>query len=164
MNINSQKVASGSSGPGWKTISGLVILSVLLAACDQQQASSSSGKYSSERARPRIEFAGAVNGGRLFQENCAQCHGAGGEGAPQWQQPGADGRYPAPPLNGSGHAWHHPKKGLVRTIKYGTLSMGGSMPAWHSKLSDKDIDDIIGWFQSHWSDEIYREWQKRDRG
>lgn len=164
MNTNSQNVASGSSGLSWKTISGLVILSLLLAACDQQQASSSADKYSSERVRPKIDFAGAVNGGRLYQENCAQCHGTGAEGAPQWKQPGAEGKYPAPPLNGTGHAWHHPKKGLVRTIKYGTLSMGGSMPAWQSRLSDKEIDDIIDWFQSYWSDEIYREWQKRDRG
>ena len=45
-------------------------------------------------------------GRQLFLKNCTVCHGINGEGAPDWQKRGADGTYPAPPLNGTGHAWH----------------------------------------------------------
>jgi len=109
----------------------------------------------------RGEFAMIVRGGQLFSENCAQCHGDLAQGHPQWQQPDASGKYPAPPLDGSGHAWHHPTTALVRTIKFGTLAIGGGMPAWKDKLSDEDIGAIIQWFQSRWPEEIYQEWQTR---
>jgi hypothetical protein len=55
--------------------------------------------------------------------------------AENWKQPGADGKYPAPPLNGTAHTWHHSAKGLVSTIQNGTISIGGNMPAWKGKLS-----------------------------
>ncbi|MDO8595640.1 MAG: cytochrome c, partial [Sulfuricaulis sp.] len=101
-------------------------------------------------------------GAKLYQENCATCHGAQAEGAPNWQKPGADGKHPAPPLNGSGHAWHHPLAVLKMTIKRGTMPMGGSMPAWGEKISDKDIEAIIVWIQSRWPDELYQSWLAMD--
>lgn len=36
------------------------------------------------------------------------------------------------------------------------------MPPWADKLTDKEIDSILGWIQSRWSDEVYREWQTRN--
>ena len=110
------------------------------------------------------DFATITRGAKLFQENCASCHGDKGQGHPTWQQPGADGKYFAPPLNGTGHAWHHPAAALKQTIKQGTLARGGSMPAWGEKLSDAEIDAIIAWFQSQWPDEIYAAWQRMDSG
>lgn len=107
----------------------------------------------SERAR---------QGATLYAANCAVCHGARAEGASNWQKPGADGKYPAPPLNGTGHAWHHPLAVLKTTIKGGTLRLGGSMPAWGDKLSDEDIEAIIAWFQSHWPAEIHQSWLAMD--
>lgn len=101
-------------------------------------------------------------GRQLFLQNCTVCHGVNAQGAPNWSQPDANGKYPAPPLNGTGHAWHHPKQALISTIKYGTARMGGSMPAWKDKLSDQDINDIIAWFQSQWPDELYAAWQRTD--
>lgn len=100
------------------------------------------------------------HGHQLFLQNCAICHGANAEGAPDWSRPDANGKYPPPPLNGSGHAWHHPQRALVATIKFGTVRIGGSMPAWQGKLSDQDIDDIIVWFQSLWPDELYAAWRR----
>lgn len=148
-------------------LSAVFALAALIAACGKAETGGSANKVgASESASPmpgnRDNFAMIVRGGQLFSENCAQCHGDLAQGHARWQQPDASGKFPAPPLDGSGHAWHHPTKALVRTIKYGTQTMGGSMPAWKDRLSDEDISAIIQWFQSRWPDEIYRNWQARD--
>ena len=101
-------------------------------------------------------------GRQLYLQNCMVCHGFNGEGAPDWSRQDAEGKWPAPPLNGTGHTWHHPKQALVYTIKNGTQRIGGNMPAWQDKLSDQDIVAIIAWFQSQWPDEIYAAWQRMD--
>jgi mono/diheme cytochrome c family protein len=102
-------------------------------------------------------------GHNLYQKHCGACHGSEGQGAPNWQQVGPDGNYPPPPLNGTGHAWHHPRAALVRTIKHGTIAIGGKMPGWDDKLSDEDIASVIAWFQSRWPDELYQAWARMDQ-
>lgn len=109
-----------------------------------------------------VERALVVRGAELYKQHCANCHGARAEGAPNWQRPGPDGKYPAPPLDGSGHAWHHPRTALEQTIRSGTLKLGGSMPAWKDKLTDDDIEAAIAWMQSLWPEEIYRAWLAMD--
>lgn len=99
----------------------------------------------------------------LFQENCAVCHGADAQGAFNWRTPGSDGKYLPPPLNGTGHAWHHPRAALQQTIRNGTIALGGSMPPWRDKLSEQDINDLISWFQSQWSEEVYQAWWEIDQ-
>ena len=99
-------------------------------------------------------------GGKVFQENCAACHGKLGEGAPDWKQVGADGKYPAPPLNGSGHAWHHPLRMLLHVVRNGSPGGEGGMPAWGEKLSEDEMIAAIAWFQSKWSDQIYSTWMQ----
>lgn len=140
-------------------------LTGLLACTDQDKPampkSSSAAEQVSEMRQQNT--AKIQRGHKLFVQNCAVCHGSNGEGAPNWSRPDASGKYPAPPLNGTGHAWHHPQRALVSTIKYGTLRIGGSMPAWQGKLSDQEIDDIIAWFQSQWPDELYAAWQRTDQ-
>lgn len=84
------------------------------------------------------------------------------QGASNWQRPGLDGKYPAPPLNGSGHAWHHPQFALKTTIREGTARLGGNMQAWNDKLSDRDIDAVIAWMQSVWPEEICQAWLAMD--
>lgn len=112
-------------------------------------------------ARER-DFAKVMRGKKLFGQNCASCHGSRAEGAPQWSTPGADGKYPPPPLNGTAHTWHHPTPVLKRTIREGTIAIGGNMPPWRNKLSDEDMEAIIAWFQSLWPDEIYDAWARMD--
>ncbi len=99
-----------------------------------------------------------ARGRQLYRANCARCHGENAQGAFNWRRRGPDGKWPPPPLDGSGHTWHHPLAALRHTIRNGTLTMGGSMPAWKDKLGDEEIDAIIAWFQSLWPDEIYRQW------
>lgn len=97
----------------------------------------------------------------LYQANCAQCHGGFGQGSPDWRKPTDDGRYLPPPLNGTGHAWHHSLDQLRGVIKYGRgPGVPSDMPAWGEKLSDEEINAVMAWFQSRWPDEIYQVWSR----
>ncbi len=111
---------------------------------------------------PRADAAQVQRGAAIYAANCATCHGARAEGAPNWHRLGPDRKFPPPPLDGSAHAWHHPRAQLKQIILDGTESRGGGMPAWRGKLSDADVDAVIAWFQSLWPPEIYRTWRELD--
>jgi len=99
----------------------------------------------------------------LFQENCAECHKPDASGDPNWKQVNAEGKLPPPPLNGTAHAWHHPLPLLRRIVRTGGVPMGGTMPPFKDKLKPDEIDAILAWVQSHWSDEIYATWHQIDQ-
>lgn len=99
----------------------------------------------------------------VYARHCAGCHGAAGEGAPDWQQPALDGLWPAPPLNGTGHAWHHPLRQLYAMIHDGSPPGRGRMPAWGGQLSRAEILAVVARFQSWWPDEIYTAWDRMNR-
>lgn len=99
-----------------------------------------------------------ARGSEIYKTNCAVCHGANAVGAPDWRRKDPDGKLPPPPLDASGHAWHHPGAWLRDRIKQGTVNLGGNMPSWEGKLSDDDIGAVIAWIQSRWPEEIYRSW------
>ena len=110
---------------------------LLLAAC-------------SSRQEPDV----AQLGEALYQANCAGCHGAQGEGQPDWQAKGTDGCYPAPPHDASGHTWHHSDGNLFRTVKYGaSLNIPGfksCMPAFEDKLKDDEIKAVLSHLRTLW--------------
>ena len=101
-------------------------------------------------------------GNKLFQENCAVCHKPDASGTANWRELDANGKLPPPPLNGTAHTWHHPLSVLRRTVRFGGVPLGGTMPGFNEKLTDRQIDDVLAWVQSRWSDEIYRIWYERD--
>jgi len=103
-----------------------------------------------------------ATGAPLYNANCASCHKENAEGTPGWKKRDANGKLPPPPLNGTAHAWHHPLDVLRTVVKRGGVPIGGSMPGFAEKLSQEEIDAILAWVQSHWSDEIYAIWHKRD--
>jgi len=100
-------------------------------------------------------------GADLFAQNCASCHGAKGEGTKNWKTPDAKGVYPPPPINGTGHAWHHDLALLRGTVKNGGKPVGGVMPAFGEKLSDEEVDAVLAYVQSQWPDQIYNTWASR---
>jgi mono/diheme cytochrome c family protein len=112
--------------------------------------------------RPKTDLGTLIQGGKLFRQNCAHCHGPLGQGHPHWNKANADGKYPPPPLDGTGHTWHHPEKVLKMIIKDGTGNLGGNMPAWKDKLSDNEIDAILEWIKAQWPDNIYWAWSERN--
>lgn len=102
-----------------------------------------------------------AEGKQLFQKYCAECHGAFAQGNPNWRQPKDDGRYLPPPLNGTGHAWHHPLGQLRDVITNGRgPDVPSDMPAWKEKVNPQQVDALIAWFQSRWPDEIYQAWSR----
>lgn len=103
-------------------------------------------------------------GESVYAANCVGCHGPNGEATPDWRKPGSDGKYPPPPLDSTAHAWHHSTEVLKKTILKGTPSDIGSMPAWEGKLTEQQVDDVIVWIKSLWSDEIYDIWYKNFEG
>ena len=82
-------------------------------------------------------------GGAIYQASCASCHGRRGEGEPNWKTPNADGTYPAPPHDASGHTWHHTDALLFEIVRdggsrYNSASFRSRMPAWGTTLSDDE--------------------------
>lgn len=138
------------------------VLSLLAAAC-QPSTDSPSATAGPEPVKAKILSPAQIErGAAVYAANCASCHGARAEGAKDWHRPGPDGKYPPPPLDGSAHAWHHPRAQLKQIILDGTQPRGG-MPAWRGKLTDDDVDAVIVWFQSLWPEEIYRIWRELDQ-
>ncbi len=103
----------------------------------------------------------ATQGKALYTEHCSKCHGKNAEATPDWRKSDNEGNYPPPPLNGTAHTWHHPLPLLRLTIRNGGARFGGKMPPFEDILSASDINSIIAWFQSLWSDEIYKRWASR---
>lgn len=135
---------------------GFLVLLAVVAGCTPEDKPPTAAKRV-------VDQAVLARGGEIYRHNCAACHGERAQGAFGWEQPGADGKYPPPPLDGSAHAWHHSTAQLKQTIQEGTLRLGGSMPAWKGKLSEAETEAVIAWFQSTWPDPIYAAWADIDR-
>jgi mono/diheme cytochrome c family protein len=102
-------------------------------------------------------------GRQLFEVHCASCHRSGAAGAIDWQKPDDKGLTRPPPLNGTAHAWHHPLADLYRQIMRGSPPGVGNMPGFRGSLSRGEALAIIAYFQSLWTDEIYRAWERMDK-
>ncbi len=101
-----------------------------------------------------------ASGSQIFEVNCSGCHGARAEGRyANWKQKLPDGSFPPPPLDGSAHAWHHPRSVLLDVIENGGLAFGGRMPAFGTTLKGEDKLAVIAYFQNFWDDEIYSQWE-----
>ena len=145
----------------------IIPIVLLLAACSEPPAtvktSSAPAPAAPAATAPHgLDAKLVARGGDIYKANCAACHGANAEGAPNWSKKGADGKFPPPPLDASGHGWHHPKSALVQAIKEGTLKLGGGMPAWKGTLTDEDIEAVVSWIQSRWPEDVYKSWALMD--
>ena len=129
---------------------------LLIIACLVLVAALSTYTYLAKNNNPNTWYSQAqVNQGEvIFLDNCTACHGTQGEGAPNWMQPDAAGIRPAPPLNGTGHAWHHSLANLIETIAQGR----GAMPAWKDTLTEEEIIATLAWTQSLWPTATYQAW------
>ena len=91
-------------------------------------------------------------GERLFQANCASCHGVYGEGH-------ADENLIAPAVNGSEHAWHHGDEQILGLIQGG----GRFMPAVGAEWTQEEREAV--WiYAKHWWTPEQREFQPGDLG
>lgn len=110
------------------------------------------------------EPASAERGRALYATHCAACHGGRGEGQPDWERRDAMGFYPAPPLDPSGHAWHHPLAQMLQTLETGGGPFGGTMPSFSDVLDEPSRRDVLAWVQSLWPDDVYAQWAAIDAG
>ncbi len=101
-----------------------------------------------------------AEGAQLYKTYCASCHGPNAEGDAHWRKRNIDGTFPPPPLNGSGHAWHHSTAVLKSVILDGSAPGQGTMPAWRGKLTEVQIGAVIEWMQSTWPDPVYAAWRE----
>lgn len=99
-------------------------------------------------------------GEKVFSDNCAVCHGEKAEKTIDWKKTLADGSYPPPPLNDKAHAWHHPKWQMIQIITEGGKQYKGNMPAFGDKLTSKEKEAAIAFFQTFWDDKHYNLWIK----
>lgn len=115
------------------------------------------GSAGSGDAAPAAEV--VTLGERVYQANCASCHGANGEGQPNWQSRRADGTLPAPPHNASGHTWHHPDEVLLDIIRrggqavYGGTGLTSGMPPFGERLTDAEIEAILAYLKTLWGED-----------
>ena len=125
-----------------------------LRATDRQAAAS----HSQRPDDPQLLRVGA----RIYTQQCAACHGAKGEGQPDWRDRGADGLLPAPPHDPSGHTWHHPDEQLFAITKQGLAQLINqpdyrtAMPIYGGVLSDDEIVAVLSWIKAQWPPEIRR--------
>jgi len=96
----------------------------------------------------------------VYENNCVSCHQVNLVGAENWKGLDEDGHRKAPPLNGTGHTWHHNDATLHTIIKYGLVGIisdyKGKMVGFGDNLSDKDIDSVLAHIKSYWLDDYYQ--------
>lgn len=107
-------------------------------------------------------------GADIYQEHCAVCHGVALEGQPNWREKNADGRWPAPPHDESGHTWHHGDVELFALTKYGPAQLVGGgyesdMPGFDGVLTDHQITAVLSYIKSTWPLEIQVRQDDRNR-
>ncbi len=119
------------------------------------------GLGSSQSGNPMGEAQGAMNqlkverGRALYLTNCSQCHGAEGEGQPNWRQRNPDGTFLPPPHDSTGHTWHHGDGRLFRIIQdggkvYEDPGFKSMMPAFGDTLSSEEIRAVVTYLKSLW--------------
>lgn len=103
---------------------------------------------------PTLDPARVAEGEVLYAEHCASCHGHNLEGAANWRVPLADGSYPPPPHDSSGHTWHHKDELLISIIQNGGNPKNKPlMPAFKDKLTGNEIVAILDFIKSEWGNQ-----------
>lgn len=87
---------------------------------------------------PNTQEVSTANGARIYDEACAVCHQAGGEGMV--------GVYPR--LAGSAFVSGDPSA-VISTLLEGR----GAMPSFASDLTDSEIADVISFIRSSWDND-----------
>lgn len=129
-----------------------LFLAVVLAATGVWLWRGAGSDASSSQQAARIAL-----GQKLYDENCASCHGANLEGQPDWKSRKANGRLPAPPHDASGHTWHHSDEQLFAITKFGTAALVGKdyesdMIGFGDSLGDDEIRAVLDYIKSTWPD------------
>jgi len=102
-------------------------------------------------------------GKELYADQCAACHGAGGEGQAGWETESTEENPLAPPHDGSGHTWQHPDDALFELTKTGLSTVAcrtlnsDAMPKFEDILSDEQIVAVLSYIKSEWPPDILQQ-------
>ena len=127
----------------------LAVMSVLLTGCGR-------------RDGPPAPDPEAVALGRgVYNQYCAACHGATGEGAASWDTPNDAGELPAPPHDSTGHTWKHSDRMLYHIVLQGwrdpfNKTERGTMPAFQGVLSPAEARAVVTYLKTLWGAEQQR--------
>lgn len=119
------------------------------------------------QAPPELNRELVAIGADLYSQFCSSCHFANLEGAADWQVMNADGSFPPPPQDSSGHTWHHGDDLLVGIVLDGSDFPQSRMPTFGDLLSEDDVLSILEFFKSNWGpQERAHQWEVtlRERG
>jgi mono/diheme cytochrome c family protein len=142
-----------------------LLAGLALTACEDAP-SGSPIRADSEDARfdRKLDPRQVERGRAVYAKHCMECHGPRGRGqAGDWRIRDAEGHFPPPPLDDSAHAWHHPTAVLLEIIREGSPQGQGKMPAWKDKLTEQEMQDVVAYIKSLWSDPVYKLWSKMER-
>lgn len=94
-----------------------------------------------------------ATGNKIYDQNCASCHGPQGQGqypeAPL--KPDKEGLFGAPPHNATGHTWHHADGLILDIIRNGRVDSGfHPMPAFKDKLTEEEIQAVLVYIKIWW--------------
>ena len=135
---------------------GLVLAALVAAGIGVSVASAALGAH-------ELDDRDIAAGEKLYNENCASCHGVDLEGQPDWRTPDPEGVLPAPPHDETGHTWHHDNQLLFDYTKLGgqeALAARGltnfrsGMPGFDEILTDKEIWTLLAFIRSTWPDRV----------
>lgn len=107
-------------------------------------------------------------GSRIYASQCAACHGAKGEGRPDWERPDTSGEMPDPPHDSTGHTWKHADAMLYRIVRNGwrdpyNKTSRMTMPGFGQTLSPGEVRDVIAYLKTMWTPE-QRKFQIEESG
>ena len=52
---------------------------------------------------------------------------------------------------------------LLEAVREGSPEGEGKMPAWKGRLTEQQMQDVVAYIKSLWSDEVYALWLKMER-
>jgi len=95
-----------------------------------------------------------ISGKALYEKYCLRCHQKNAVGEAKIpatiRRPGY---ITAMPLNEASHAWHHSDEQLIGNILNG-LARTKRMPAFKSRMSEKEAGDVVEYIKSLWPSRI----------
>lgn len=144
----------------------LLLSLVVLAACNNTRAGQTSPASASLLGNeevppiPALDPQKVAQGRTLYNQYCAACHGANGEGQPDWKIPNEDGSFKPPPHDNSGHTWHHADDLLLEIVTEGSDFPQSQMPTFGEQLTDDEVKAILEYLKSWWgAEERAFQWQ-----
>ncbi len=147
----------------------LIIVLLLVGACSKDDSapngvdtgSAAGNAQLAAKSQSMFDLERVARGAKLYQENCAQCHGPQAQGHPDWKRGRKEGFLAAPPLNGTGTDISLTQTRMVEVIRKGVKRKSVMMmPAWKGGVDDGQITDIISWYQALWPAEAYKNWRR----